>query len=61
MVQQKAKLICSKQLEPHVAVELVCDERETQQGFRDRIRDGDAIKGAGKFLSQIVGHLSASC
>jgi hypothetical protein len=31
MVQQKAKLICSRQLEHHVAVELVHDEREMQQ------------------------------
>ena len=60
MVQQKAKLICSRQLECHVAVELVRDEREMQQGFRDRIRGEDAIKGAGKFLIQIVGDLSAS-
>jgi hypothetical protein len=54
MVQQKAKLICSRQLEHHVAVELVRDECEMQQGFRDRIRDEHAIKGAGKFLIQIV-------
>jgi hypothetical protein len=54
MVQQKAKLICSRQLERHVAVELVRDEREMQQGLRDRIRDEHAIKGAGKFLIQIV-------
>jgi len=60
MVQQKAKLICSRQLERHVAVELVRDGREMQQGFRDRIRDEDTIRGAGKFLIQIVGDLSAS-
>jgi hypothetical protein len=60
MVQQKAKLICSRQLERHVAVELVRDEREMQQGFRDRIRGEDTIMGAGKFLIQIVSDLSAS-
>jgi hypothetical protein len=54
MVQQKAKLICSRQLKHYVAVELVHDECEMQQGLRDRIQDEHAIKGSGKFLIQIV-------
>ena len=48
MVQQKAKLICSRQLEHHIAEERVRDECEIQQGLRHHIRDEDAIKGAGK-------------
>jgi hypothetical protein len=59
MVQQKAKLICSKKLERHVAVELVCDERETQQGFRDRIRDEDEVPQSNCWSS--VGELLTRC
>ncbi|KAG2066159.1 hypothetical protein BDR04DRAFT_1107177 [Suillus decipiens] len=37
MVQQKAKLICSGQLECYLAGELARDEREVQQGFWNHI------------------------
>jgi len=33
MVQQKTKLICSRQLEHYLTGELACDEHEVQQGF----------------------------
>jgi hypothetical protein len=48
MVQQKAKVICTRQLEHYVAAERARDELEVQFGSRDHVRDEDAIKGAGK-------------
>lgn len=46
MVQQKAKVICTRQLEHYVAAERARDELEVQFGSRDHVRDEDAIKGA---------------
>lgn len=48
MVQQKAKVICTGQLEHYVAAEQARDEREVQFGSQDHVRDEHAIKGAGK-------------
>ncbi|KAG1804753.1 uncharacterized protein HD556DRAFT_1523297 [Suillus plorans] len=46
MSQQKAKVICTRQLENYVAAEQVHDEREVQFGSRGHVRDENAIKGA---------------
>ncbi|KAG1753645.1 uncharacterized protein EDB91DRAFT_1286022 [Suillus paluster] len=45
MVQQKAKVICTRLLEHHIAAEQVCDERRVQLGLRDHARDECAITG----------------
>ncbi|KAG2030172.1 hypothetical protein BDR03DRAFT_1017434 [Suillus americanus] len=46
MVWQKAKVICTRQLEHDVAAEQARDEREVQFGSWDHVRDEHAIKGA---------------
>src|SRR5882757_7350263 len=43
MVQQKAKVICTRQLEHYVAAERARDEIEVQFGSRDHVRDEQAI------------------
>lgn len=57
MVQQKAKVICTRQLKHYVAAERAHDELEVQFGSRDHIQDEDTIKGAGKLK---LYHLSIS-
>lgn len=47
-LQQKAKVICTGQLEHYVAAEQARDEHEVQFGSQDHVRDEHAIKGAGK-------------
>lgn len=57
MVQQKAKVICTRLLERHIAAERVCDEREVRLGLRDHARDECAITGTGKVLSNTISYL----
>ncbi|KAG1732754.1 hypothetical protein EDB19DRAFT_1911914 [Suillus lakei] len=62
MVQQKAKVICTRQLEHYVAAERARDEIEVQFGSRDHVRDEQAIKGAvwatGQHDPQRIWHVS---